>query len=181
MDNTKNELITLEYQKTHKPKIEEVIPHILNGDMQKAALDFAAHLQANKMTLRWQTWNGWVAVYKGTAICGVGLRQAATNSWKINPRLKYINEYDEPIDNVWKNFVCDGFKRCNSCDGKRKCSPGQNIIILGKKLDGICYNVIVRHNMLNFNNPDKTAIQRIVKLLELEQKARNHSTQIKLQ
>jgi len=173
------EIIILEYQKKHKPKIEAVIPYILDGDMQKIALDFAAFLKASKISLRWQTWNRWVAICKGTAICGVELSQSKVNAsypkdifWSIHPHLKNINEYENFIVNEgWQHFIWDNIRLCDSCRPPAKCR--KEWTILGKRFTNICVGFVARHNRLNINNPDETTVQRMKKLLELEKMSRN--------
>jgi hypothetical protein len=57
-----------------KPQIEEIIPDYLDGEFRNAAIQFIEWLRANKMSLRQSTpgnTDGWRAVYKGKAICGI--------------------------------------------------------------------------------------------------------------
>ena len=171
-----SDITSLPYQKIHKPKIEEVIPYKLDGDMQKIALDFAAYLKSIKVNLKWQTCNRWSAVSKGKHICGIEMSESRLRKpeqekifWSIHLNLKNINEYENDVmSEGLQNFVWDKWKLCNFCwsghDG------GIEGTILNKKFTNICVNVPARHNRFDINNPDTTEIPLIKMLLEFEKK-----------
>jgi len=91
------ELSLYQQQKAAKPMIEDVIPDYLDGEMRKAALDFVAHMRANKMKPVWYTANSWKAIYKSKCICVIKLRnddwKNAEHSWSVHPYLNYMSRY----------------------------------------------------------------------------------------
>jgi len=171
-------IFSFSVQKETKAKIEDVIPYYLEGDMQKAALSFAAYLQANKMPLKWDAWNTWKAHGKKKALCWVKLSLWPV-TWVVSPCLTNIDEYEDTvISEGWQSFVCDNFKRCRpdchgSCTGN--LTGGKTVTILGREIHGICGEVFyVNNKKVDFINPDETAAGRIKKLLELERTARQN-------
>ena len=170
-------------QKETKAKFEDVIPHYLEGDMKKAALDFATYLQTNKMQLKWDAWNTWKVHGKSKVLCWVKLNLFVRPiTWIVSPCLTNINEYEESIINEgWQDFVWDNFKRCRSdCHGS--CGGAGIVTILGKEFFDICQEVFyVNNKKVDFINPDEAAINRIKKLLELERAAREKESAEKKQ
>lgn len=179
-------------QKATKPLIEDVIPEYLDDDMKKSALDFIAYLRANKMKPAWTLTNQWKAVYKGRNICRITLspwNQHKKYKWVVTAYLEHIKDYEAIIINeelqnfVWDNvFYCvqkpkESFPAeelrnyalrwpCNIWG----CAPGKNITICGKELTNICRNS--NRQYFWFHDPDEATINCIIRLLELEQKAR---------
>jgi len=165
-------------QKETKAKIEDVIPHYLDGGLKKAALDFAAYLQANKMQLKWDAWNTWKAHSKGKVLCWVKLNLFVRPiDWVVSPCLTNIDEYEEAIINEgWQYFIWDNFKRCKqSCRDRGICKGAGSVTILSKEFNDICGEVFyVNNKKVDFVNPDEIAVDRIRKLLELERAAREN-------
>jgi len=165
-------------QREIKVKIEDVIPHYLEGDIKNTALNFAAYLQANGMQLKWDAWNTWKVHCKSKVLCWVKLNLFVRPiTWVVSPCLTNIDEYEDMvIGEGLENFVWDNFKRCRpECHGRcrGKDTGGNTVAILGKKIDGICGEVFyVNNKKLDVVNPDETAINRIKILLELEKRAR---------
>jgi len=168
-------IFSFRVQKETKAKIEDVIPYYLDGDTQKAALDFAAYLQANKMPLKWDAWNTWKAHSKSKVLCWVKL-DLWPAAWVVSPCVTNIDEYEDiVISEGWQSFVWDNFRRCDpSCLGK--CAGAERVTLLGKEFDDVCREVyFVNNKRVDFVNPDEPAISRIKKLLELERTAREKS------
>jgi len=173
----------LHVQGERKPKIEEVIPEYLDGDMKKMALEFAAWMCENKMPLKWAgIHNAWKALYKGKVICYVRLYN---DTWKNSGHLKnvyskhlwvitpHLFEFDNYTDIVMsegmQDFIWDNVHYCmfcrTPCHGK---PPGKDVVILGKEIKSVCWG---RQLTWAFD-PDKTEIEILKRLFELEQQAR---------
>ncbi len=168
----------LQEQKTTKPAIEDVIPQVLDGGMAAAALDFAAHMRASKLALKWAGFtNAWKAVHKGKCICYVRLRQNSDcmdKAWVITPYLDHANEYEDTAVSeglhhiVFRNlFYC---KRCfpEKYPEGRPCVPGRNIALFGKEIAGVCRG----RQPVWFWEPDGEAVGCVKRLLELEKLSR---------
>jgi len=162
-------LTLYQQQKTTKPKIEDVIPYYINGDMKKTALDFVKYLRVNKMSPSWNGANQWGTVSQGKNICYISLGNKSwrkSDYWIINLHLTHIKNYEISIMNEGlEKIVWDNIRYCGHCSG---CAPGKNIPISGKEFKGICRDFI-----LFICDPDETMVNDIKKLLEFEKKARN--------
>jgi len=160
-------------QKKTNAKIEDVIPHYLDGNMQNSAMNFVAYLQTNKMPLKWDAWNTWKAHSKGKVLCWITLHPFM---WVVSPCLTSINDYEEIVINErLQHLVWDNFKRCSPpCRDRGECRGAKNATtILGKEFNDICNEVYhVNNKKVDFSNPDETTISSINKLLELENAAR---------
>ena len=180
-----SKILTLKTQRELKPDIEDILPHFLDGDELENALDFIAHLRSNKMNPRWAgVHNTWNCNYKGKIICFIrfGITWHAkwkTNKikWEISPNLININAYENEIINEnMQNSIWDGLVYCKSCinsnGSMRKCSPGVNKTVLKKDIIGICGGFYDGRKPISFQNPDKTAINHIKRMLDLEKQAR---------
>ena len=178
-------ILTLATQRNLKPKIEDVIPHFLDNEELKTALNFIAHLRASKMNPRWAgVHNTWNCNYKGKVICyirlgAMWLGKADNVKWEISPNLIHIKAYEsEIIDENMQNYIWDGLAPyCRSCINTnglaRECAPGTNRTILGRDFIGLCNGMFLsgRHP-ISFVNPDELALNCIKRLLELEKQAR---------
>jgi hypothetical protein len=156
---------SLDEQKRTTPKVEDVIPDYLDGNMRKAALDFAAYLRENKMSPGWAGFtNAWKASSKGRCICYIRLGMGGSVSVKnvklvVAPFLENIKEYEQTVIDenlqrfLWNNVLYCAQKPkesepleasrnyaldypCNHWD----CAPGKDITICGKELTNICRN-----------------------------------------
>lgn len=160
-------------KKATKPKIEDVIPECLDGDVQKTALDFVAYLRINKMSPIWATGNSWKSSNKGKGICYVKIDQ---NKLLIIPLLDHLNRYKELLINenlqsfIWNNIIYYPCKNCNPrCPtGRDRSATERDRTILGKKFNNFCTG----RTPVYFYNPDEVTINFIKKLLVLESKER---------
>jgi len=60
------DITELHAQREIKPKIEDVLPHLLEGSALTEASNFSAYLKENKVNLKWAgIHNAWKADYKG--------------------------------------------------------------------------------------------------------------------
>jgi len=185
-------------QKAIKPLIEDVIPEYLDGNMRKSAMDFIAHMRANKMKPAWCLTNQWIAACKTRTICRITLNPwnpfEKRTKWVVTAYLEHINNYEQTIIDenlqraVWDHVVYCVQKPVESLPpvesrnygvgmhvpcNRWNCAPGKNMTICGKELTNICRN----GNRQYFwcHDPDKATLSAIKRLLELEQKARTES------
>jgi len=183
-------IIPYKVEKGNRPKIEEVINYCLDGDMQKAALDFAEWMRENKMPLkiRSSSTRNQGAIYKGEQICtvivyaGDDWKRAGEpypddpQYWTVTPKLSHINKYEEvALSEGLQNILWDNINICQNhsgnkmgCHPDKRCAGGREFTILGKKFHGVkwCYP----HSTIR--NPDDATINGIKRLIELEKLAR---------
>jgi len=160
---------TQEQQKT-KPKIEDVIGDLLEGDKLKNALDLIAYLRANKVTLRWGSQNCWGTFYKGKGFSNIRIRGKNQSkayyglepgSWHIGRHWLVLpddlsGEFEDSISyEKFKEFIWANVTPCKKC---MCCAPGRSEIHLGKKFDSVCG--------LRIENPDAEALEHTKKLIE---------------
>jgi len=166
-------------QKTIKPKIEDVIPEWLGGDMKQNALDFVAWLRANKMSPAWASANSWKANYKGKGICYIKLLYSNRDddknrqyAWVISVYYSDRKKYDALVES---EGLLEHFREkiwyCNCTIGglPQNCGSRADVTILGKEIKDVCGH----YYPMYFCDPDATVIDSIKKLIVLERKARN--------
>jgi len=115
-----------------KTMIEDVLPHYVDGDNLKIALNFIAYLRENKIKPTWAVQNGWTGMCKGKVLYWIRLPQVKshldagkpthchfqtikpsdkshwTESWVITPYLSNIETYKNiVIDEGMNMFVLD--------------------------------------------------------------------------
>ena len=180
-----SEILTLKTQRELKPNIEDILPYFIDSTELEIASDFITHLRGNKMNPRWAgVHNTWNCNYKGRIICYIRFGvtwhakwKSDNIKWEISPNLININAYEDEIilENL-QSYIWDGLVYCKSCvnsDGAmRECSPGATKTVLKKDIIGICGGFFNGRKPISFQNPDKTAIGHIKRLLELERQAR---------
>jgi len=170
-------------QKANKPLLDDFICKILDGDMQKRALDFVAYLCDNKMKPAWTLTNEWTSACKSKAICNIVLVHDELNKtidrlakiwgdrrWRVKLHLNHINLYEEQIISAGlQGFVLDNVGYCRNCKGSQNTdrSCRKQIMVLGKEIKNFCcWPLIWAYD------PDDEAVESIKKLLELEKQAR---------
>ena len=166
-----NENSLYQKQKAEKPRIEEVIPDYLSGEMRALALDFAAYLREKKMSPGWASGNSWKSSYKGKGICYVKLlsfvREKNRYSWAIallpSDWRRYENwlESDGLMETLSANpWYCHG---CGRPDGE-SCGRKRDAEVNGRTIEGVCGN-----NFLTwFCDPNAEAMDAIKRILEKE-------------
>ena len=170
---------TIDWQREHKPMIEDLMPDHLSGNDLKIALDFAVYLRENKMKSAWTLNYAWKSISKGKPLYYIRLGW----HWKGNSGVKnikwvvtlYLNNMDKYKDEIFNTGLQDviwaDFYECKHCGDK--CAPGIKKTILGKELVGICRSTLGLGRLpVNFVNPDEIAIEQIKQLLALEKQAR---------
>jgi len=198
-----NDITHLHVQRKLKPKIEDVIPLIVDNDKQKDALILSAWLRENKMSPGWSgVHNAWDAKCKGKVICKISLVESGYYgentkcSWLVSPYLEHIDKYEqEIIDENLQNYVLDNIIYCMQASKMERpagslkmnhyglnypcniwgCAPGKTISVLGHKIENKCQNMNRRFYW--FTDPDTATLDAIKRLIELEREARrsNHS------
>jgi len=157
-------------QKVNKPKIEEIIPAHLDGEMKTLALDFVNYLREKKMSPIWASGNSWKLNNKGKGICYIKLDN---EKWTLIPLLNHLNKYkDMVVSERLQNIIWDNLSTIPCVDCNPRCPPRISRTILGKDFTNRCYG----HSPIHFVNPNKTTIDCIKKLLDLERKEREESS-----
>jgi hypothetical protein len=171
-DEKMTDINSLAVQKATKPKIEDVILEILKNNVKETALDFVAHLRKNKMSPGFAGYaKAWDAKCKGRTICKVSLGAENINgNWNVLLYLKNTKQYENAIfEENLQNCIWDNVGLCGSCG---TCTPEEkNVIFLGKEINGVCKHC---YNQIRFRNPDISDLDKIKRLLELEQQARKN-------
>ena len=190
MTEHNNESLPQEQRKT-KPKIEDLIPVYIAGDMQKNAFEFVTYMRESKMSPGWSgVANSWKANYKGKTICNITLKWCdwVDNNkycWFVIPYLHHLSQYEEAIINeglqdlIWNNQqYCvhkDGSGRTGvGCNPNKACAGGENRTFYGKEIVGVCRCSAPAR----FYDPNEATINGIKRLLELEREAREGSMAI---
>jgi hypothetical protein len=174
-----------------KPKLEDIIPEYLDGDMRRTALDFVEYMRTNKMSPSYRPSLRYKCNYKGKGICTIRLPRGHTdnefdqpwmpdgnrtkNYWAVVPELNHFNDYESiMVDEGFKDIILDrkNIYFCNGCHGRinEECNPNPNRTILDREFKGLCGRAFFW-----FFNPGEAEIDCIKRLLELEQKARTAS------
>ena len=178
-----NELTTLDYQRKHRPKIDEVAPYHLSGEPLARVTEFAAWLRANKMSPAWAgIHSAWAANCKGKTICKIWLKHIYgkpaiqnINAWHVSLYLNRIYDYqqviiDEGLQNVlWDNIRGFCSDPCPSTKGDvRACFPGVDLTLCGKEFERVC---ACRPHFWIYE-ADEAMLGKVKRLLELEKMAR---------
>jgi len=165
-------------QKATKPKVEEIIPEWLDGDMKKNALDFSTWLRANKMSPLWSSANSWKANYKGRGICSIKILHSdraddknRKYSWFIAVYYSDREKYDAFVErkgllthfreNIW-------YCNCTLGGLPQNCGSMRDVIVLGKEHKDVCGH----YYPMYFCDPDAKVIKGIKKLIVFEREAR---------
>ena len=199
MQADKNEITGLYFQKKNKPRIEDVIPFIVDEAKQHIALNLTAWLRENKMSPAWSgVHNAWDAKCKGKTICKISLVPGGSYgsehtkcSWLVAPYLENIDKYENTvIEEGLQNFVLDNVIYCAQATdmerprGAQKikhyglpypcntwgCAPGKTIKLLGTEIANKCCNT--NRRFIWFADPNEVELGAVKRILQLEQTAR---------
>ena len=153
--------LSFKEQKALKPKIENSISECLDGDMERAALNFIDYVKSIKMSPRWTNRNAWVMNYKGKGVCKIYVYD---NGWFIRPSFNYDYE-DELMTfltiNRQEETIWDNIYHCRACGKSPATCMQKSKIVLGKEFKGVCSCVL-----LQFHNPNPDAIECVKKLID---------------
>ena len=150
-------------KKTAKPKIEDVIPAVVNAEYQRAALDFVEFIRAGKLTPSWASANSWKVNYKGQVLCYIRTSGTAPyhnlddGSWHIHYAVYSDQEYNIPVSDEIVKLISSKVKLCTKCSN---CGPANKLIINGKDFDNVC------HQWLTIKNPGTEMLDCSKKLVE---------------
>ncbi|MCL2388646.1 MAG: hypothetical protein FWC89_14030 [Defluviitaleaceae bacterium] len=146
-----------EQNKQTKPMIEDVMPHYLDGDNLKVALDFMAYLRENKIKPTWTSvQNGWSGMCKGKVLYWIRLPQVKshldanespnahfrnikqssginwTNSWIITPYFNHLDTYGDIIASEGlDNFFIENLHLCRPNCSSSVQKPGNKWCLPG--------------------------------------------------
>jgi len=180
------DITKLATQKITKPNIEDVMPHYLDGDILKQALEFIAYLRANKMKPSWTLHNAWKGVNKGKILYYIRLPVYASHfyrpnqpnarnwerSWCVTPYLTNIAKYEHQItDDFHRKLILQNLYGCKPHCPETQCWSNQTITVLGQDLHRFCGGTL-NNRSLWIVNPDDTEMEAIKKLMEMEKRAR---------
>ena len=179
---TEKNVIPYKVQKGNRPKIEDVIISCLDGELMENALDFAMWMREKKMPFRIRSSNTrWQECrYKGWTLCYIRIYAAGDPAgdlspgtpsfWIIVPTFQLLHTYQDVVisenltDIKWDEEVIHG---CDPCSGG--CGyTSVDRSIFNKEFTSIC-----RWRGLQIRNPDRDAVEKIKRLLELDQQARD--------
>jgi len=158
-------------QKNARPKIEDELKDVLEGDALKSAQDFVAYIKENKMTPSWASANSWKVSYKGKGVCYIRLPGTAwyhldEGSWHLliyaqydKHLLDFVADESEAI----KTLVHDHVANSQLCGG---CMPGADRKQVCKEFESIasCTGVSMK-------NPDEDFLEFAKKLVALRRDA----------
>ena len=168
-----NDITHLHAQRKLRPKIEDVIPLVVDDDNQKNVLDFVAWFRENKMAPGWSgVHNAWDTKCKGKTICKISLEM--DGQWYARLYLTNINKYeDRIIREELPELIINKLVYCRPCEPPRKCAMRENKQLFGEEFKGLCYEFTYSGGLqFLFPNPDEAVINNMKILLEMEREAR---------
>jgi hypothetical protein len=178
-----NEKFTYQEQKKVKPKIEDIILILFDGDMQKDISGFVAYMQANKMSPVWASLNSWKCSYKNKGVCYIKFNPYETtvrvdgNVWNVSPAIDFNGNQFETLaaDENLRDFFLANPRYCRKECHRITCAKRVNQLvetytgvtkkILGKDFENMCRG----DNLVSFpDNPDEQIIGYIKKIIEFK-------------
>ena len=155
---------------------ENTMTLVLNGDMQKNALDFVNFLHENEFQISYNpneyADGKWTGAIGGTVGDSIGYMYVNSGTDFPDPWNIWINEYDFNDDgsseaSELKNFLWENVNNCTRCNPNwEKCGGGEKIV-LGKKFESLC------HSPMFFYTPDSQKLDMIKKLMLKVREKRN--------
>ena len=171
-----------------KPRIEDEIGTLLDGERLSRALAFIAYLKSNQINIQWTNANTWKAVKKGVSVCYIkaGVEKAsgascypklvdagdaAKGSWVILPHINGLENqgvhngmgYEELLsEEAALNTVLAKVRVCSDCGNTKKCAPGITLHFWGKELHNRCKFVAVP-----FLDPSADELECVKLLVEI--------------
>lgn len=136
-------------------KIEDVICSLLQNDVQKNALNFAAWLNENSMApQRWFDPTIWRIPYGENYLGGIFLNRPGR--FRV---CFFRGSYQGMHDENFLKSIYEHVTPCIDCGGE--CPKGKPETIFGKKFDNVCFQFPIQ-----FENPDGDAVESIKDLIE---------------
>ena len=170
-----SKLSLAEQQQKTKPKIEDVIVKILDGERQQSALEFVAYLREQKLNPRWTATNAWWVKYKGKNLFSIRLHGnhgakvyygLEPGSWHTAHWLDmYLaanspEQFDDLVNcDSFKEFLWSNMHPCKHC---LCCKPGLSGVYFGKVFSSTCG--------VRIENSDAEGLEHTKKLIEYKKK-----------
>jgi len=148
------------FKRKKRQTIEDKINSQLTGDAQKTALDFAAFLRANDLSLeKIDIPGGWNVYIKGINSAFVQIF-GDRNNFNVVLHISTYNG-ESPVDDDLKEFAWAHVVTCpEGCGGPKFCDESQNRrIIFGREYESTC------QSPLAFLAPDAEDLVKVQKLL----------------
>jgi len=176
------DITTLKVQRETRPKIEVVIPFVVDDQKQETALNFVSWLRESKMAPGWSgVHNAWDAKCKGKTICKLSLinkgwakLERGKYSWVIKLYCPHVfkNKYAEDVilNEGLQSVIWNRLRECtHDClNGTKPCIGGNTYTLYDKEFKGICPHSLYPEIF----DPDETTLNGVKRLLELEKQAR---------
>lgn len=147
-----------------KPKIEEIIPEYLDGEVKQSLIELLEFCGVNGIKYPWSATNRWKLKLKGETIgmiyigknpCLPGGENFEKNIWytAIYMKEKFVRE---------KNLTEVIYKNVLPCvRGEKTCKKSDTVTIFGKEFKGAC-----KDSGRRFMNPDAETLDCIKKWLK---------------
>ena len=167
--------------KPAKPKIEDFINELLDGEARANALDFVAWLRGKKMGISaTSNGNSWKATFKGKTVCRI--LQMRKDWWCVEnypyvvlqkndiltAKIEKLIVEEDMRDVIWTYMTANKCRRCvpKSCAKIAGENPdsftGFTVDLFGRKFNDLCkYNAY-------FYNPDTRAVECMKKICVLK-------------
>ena len=156
-------------QKITKPKFEETVSNLFDGDMKKSALDFLAQLRENKISISRSNSDNWKISCKGMNLGKI--MWLGHNSWTIETYGDDSKEFEKFIENEnLQEIMQNNYFKCRLCNPKL-CSlqakkPENNFYGFTKTYFGKELNNTCKHWLGGvFRNPNEQTLDCIKKIL----------------
>jgi hypothetical protein len=159
------EMASYQEQKASKPAPEDIIQKSLNDDKKEGALDFVAYVKSLRMNPQWASTNSWTLNYKNKRV-GYFRINESTGDWQVSIHSQYDEYFNELVSGESKDiqdFILNNITYCYKCSA---CTPGIDMVLLGKDLKKICATPGIR-----LENPDETYRDFAKKLIMLRREA----------
>jgi len=145
-------------QKKIKPKAEDIINALLDGDKRIRTQDFVAYVRSLKMSPVWASANSWAVSYKGKRVCYIKVSSNGS-SWCMRPAVGYDDSFHIfAFNENLVNIMIGNIHFCGSCG---KCAPGKSAEFWGQRFENVCYSPID----FQFNNPGDAELECVKKLV----------------
>ena len=161
----KGEVSNYKEQKTDKPQIEDVIQAVLKDGRKQAALDMAAFVKSLKMTPQWASTNSWALSYKSKRVGYIKMNEK-DGDWQVFAYSQYdehLQELLEKESDEIQAYILDNITYCYHCSA---CTPGKDMVLLGKDLKKICATPAFK-----LQNPNELYCEFVKRLIILRRTA----------
>ena len=150
---------------SEKITIEEKMNETLSGDSLKNALDFAAFMRSNEISLDSNDDNGEGWAVGGVVGNSIGFMLVNGAADMPGPWTIWFNSCDfngeDSVSEDLKETAWAHASPCGKChDGWKDCGNGERTIF-GRKFENLC------HSPLMFTNPDAKTLENLKKLILL--------------